>query len=80
MTPLTREERAARAKIGIHAHFDSKQEAFNEESLLDANMPEWRDLVLTWDELHDIPKKWKSKLAEWRGIYTSRGKKCEVFG
>lgn len=28
LTPLTREERAARAKLDIHAHFDNKQQAF----------------------------------------------------
>ncbi|MDB5392328.1 MAG: nuclease family protein [Planctomycetaceae bacterium] len=44
-------------------------EAINEESVLDANMPEWRDLLVTWDELHVMPKKWKAKLEEWRGIY-----------
>lgn len=28
MTPLTREERATRAKLEINTHFDSKQQAF----------------------------------------------------
>ena len=30
LPPLTREERATRAKVAIHAHFNSKQQAFLE--------------------------------------------------
>jgi hypothetical protein len=44
-------------------------DAILEESILEGRMPEWRDLVFTWDELQAIPKKWRMKLAEWRGIY-----------
>lgn len=32
-------------------------------------MPEWRELVLTWGELHYLPESWKAKLSEWRGVY-----------
>jgi len=52
--------------------------AILEESALDAAMPEWDAIDLTWDELGVLPKRWKSKLSEWRGIYyifdTSDGK------
>jgi hypothetical protein len=49
-----------------------------EESALDAVMPEWSAIDLTWDQLAILPTRWKSKLEEWRGIYyifdTSDGK------
>jgi len=49
-----------------------------EESALDIAMPEWDAIDLTWDELGVLPKRLKSKLSEWRGIYyifdTSDGK------
>ena len=52
--------------------------AILEESALDAAMPEWDAIDLTWDELRVLPAQWKSKLSEWRGIYyifdTSDGK------
>ena len=52
--------------------------AILEESALDAAMPEWDAIDLSWDELHVLPRPWKSKLSEWRGIYyifdTSDGK------
>jgi hypothetical protein len=52
--------------------------AILEESALDAAMPEWDAIDLTWDELSVLPKSWKSALSQWRGIYhifdTSDGK------
>jgi hypothetical protein len=52
--------------------------AIREESAFDTVMPEWNEIVLKWDELRILPTRWKSKLAEWRGIYyifdTSDGK------
>ena len=49
-----------------------------EESKLDPPMPEWREIVLEWEELSVLSTRWKSRLAEWRGIYyifdTSDGK------
>lgn len=39
------------------------------DSMLDSDMPDWRDLVLTWDELAVLPTKWEAALAHWRGIY-----------
>jgi hypothetical protein len=49
-----------------------------EESALDAAMPEWNEISLTWEELGVLPSRWKSALSQWRGIYyifdTSDGK------
>ena len=43
-------------------------DAILEESMLEGKMPDWRELILTWEELQVIPKKLQTKLAEWRGI------------
>lgn len=43
--------------------------AILEDSALDAAIPEWHAIDLTWDELRVIPRRLKSKLSEWRGIY-----------
>lgn len=43
--------------------------AILEDSLLDAAMPPWYDVELTWEELGILPKRWRSALKEWRGIY-----------
>jgi hypothetical protein len=40
-----------------------------EESLLDAAMPSWRAITLSWQELQVLPTKWRSALSHWRGIY-----------
>lgn len=32
-------------------------------------MPAWRDIVLDWQELQNLPASWRAALAEWRGIY-----------
>jgi hypothetical protein len=40
-----------------------------EDSVLDAAMPEWDELVVTWEELSVLPTRWKSALSHWRGIY-----------
>ena len=38
-------------------------------SVLDAEMPRWDALCLTWDELKVLPTKWKASISQWRGIY-----------
>lgn len=43
--------------------------AILEESALDAAMPEWDRINLTWDELAVLPARWRSALSQWRGIY-----------
>jgi len=40
-----------------------------EDSALDAAMPEWDAIDLTWEELGVLPTRWKSALSQWRGIY-----------
>jgi hypothetical protein len=40
-----------------------------EESALDAAMPEWDTIDLTWEELAVLPARWKSALSQWRGVY-----------
>jgi len=43
--------------------------AILDESALDAAMPEWNEIDLTWEELGVLPTRWKSSLSQWRGIY-----------
>ena len=40
-----------------------------EDSVLDAAMPEWDQITLSWEELSVLPKQWRSALSEWRSIY-----------
>ena len=42
-----------------------------EDSALDAAMPEWDEILLSWEELGVLPTRWKSALSQWRGIYYS---------
>lgn len=44
-------------------------DAILEESALDKGMPDWKELVLTWEALAHLPKSWTNALAQWRGIY-----------
>jgi hypothetical protein len=43
--------------------------AILEDSALDAPMKEWDEIEFSWEELGILPKRWRSKLNEWRGIY-----------
>ena len=43
--------------------------AILEDSALDAEMPAWKELTLTWNELDVLPSKWKAALRQWRGVY-----------
>ena len=55
-----------------------KVHAITENSILVRDMPKWDRLVLNWNELEVLPKKWCQTLSQWRGIYfildTSDGK------
>jgi hypothetical protein len=44
-------------------------EAITEEHQLVPDMPDWSDLVLTWNELATLPASWRTSLAQWRGVY-----------
>jgi hypothetical protein len=52
--------------------------AILQDSALDAAMPPWDEISLTWEQLGVLPLRWKSVLSQWRGIYyifdTSDGK------
>lgn len=43
--------------------------AINLDSLLKEDIPDWRNMLLSWNDLRIIPTRWRSALAEWRGIY-----------
>lgn len=43
--------------------------AIAEDSLLDPPMPEWNQLPLSCSQLEVLPKTWREKLSQWRGIY-----------
>ncbi len=40
-----------------------------EDGVLDAAMPEWDAINLSWEQLGVLPSRWKSALSQWRGIY-----------
>ncbi len=44
-------------------------DAVLEESALDAAMPEWDRINLSWEELAVLPMRWRAALSQWRGIY-----------
>lgn len=46
--------------------------AITEESLFAPAMPDWRKLSFSWSELAVIPRRWRERLGEWRGIYLIR--------
>lgn len=40
-----------------------------DDSALDADMPDWRKLALTWEQLRVLPTRWRHALCQWRAIY-----------
>jgi hypothetical protein len=55
------------SRWAIGNHFEV--EAILEESQFSEAMPDWREIVLTWEDLKVIPTRWKQALEQWRGIY-----------
>lgn len=53
--------RAHRNEIPVHA--------IREESAFSAAMPEWNELLFSWNELRVLPASWKAALSQWRGVY-----------
>ena len=57
---------------------DFRVEAILEDSALEAAMPPWEQIDLSWADLSVLPVRWRAALAQWRGIYlifdTSDGK------
>ncbi|HEY4677326.1 MAG TPA: GIY-YIG nuclease family protein [Candidatus Angelobacter sp.] len=43
--------------------------AILEDSALEAAMPAWDEIALTWEILKILPGRWRSALSQWRGIY-----------
>ena len=43
--------------------------AILQDSALDAAMPHWDEISLTWEQLGVLPTRWKSVLSQWPGIY-----------
>jgi hypothetical protein len=43
--------------------------AILEDSAMVPVMPEWKNIVLKWEELLVLPMRWRSALSQWRGIY-----------
>lgn len=52
---------AGNARLDLHA--------VTQESLFVKGMPDWEDIVLTWEQLSVLPASWRAALAEWRGVY-----------
>jgi hypothetical protein len=48
---------------------DFSVHAIREESALDAQIPKWQEINLTWEDLKILPKPWKVLMSQWRGIY-----------
>jgi hypothetical protein len=40
-----------------------------DESALVTSMPDWQDILLTWEQLAVLPTRWRAALSQWRGIY-----------
>jgi hypothetical protein len=43
--------------------------AILEDSALHGAMPDWKDCIFTWAELSALPRNWRERLSQWRGIY-----------
>lgn len=44
-------------------------DAINERTAAEPPMPQWDELVLSWNDLKSLWPSWKVTLAEWRGVY-----------
>lgn len=49
--------------------YDFEILAILEDSILIPEMHEWDKLILKWNELKQLPVKWRDILSQWRGIY-----------
>jgi hypothetical protein len=52
--------RAHRNRMPVHAIL--------EDSALVQGMPDWRELVLSWQDLEVMPTQWREALRHWRGV------------
>ncbi|WIJ25780.1 GIY-YIG nuclease family protein [Devosia sp. RR2S18] len=44
-------------------------QAIHESSAFVPAMPDWQDLVVSWQQLSVLPTAWKNALSHWRGVY-----------
>ena len=50
-------------------NLDPEVVAVRETASLVPDPPDWREFVVTAKEVRSLPRSWKARLAEWRGIY-----------
>ncbi len=43
--------------------------AITEDSIFVPKISDWKQLTLSWNKLHVLPKRWREELSRWRGIY-----------
>jgi len=53
-----------------HSNSRFRIEAIHDESLLHEAIPDWRELVLSKEQLGLLPQSWKAALSQWRGVYS----------
>ncbi|TWI07291.1 GIY-YIG nuclease family protein [Aerolutibacter ruishenii] len=51
-------------------------QAIHGESLLVPPVPDWKELVLSLQELQTLPTSWRQALSHWRGIYYIHDRAC----
>jgi hypothetical protein len=44
-------------------------ESIYDQSQLENDIPAWDELNLSWAQLHVIPRRWRTALQQWRGVY-----------
>lgn len=44
-------------------------QSIRDESLFSERIPDWREIVLSWNELQLLSSSWREALRQWRGIY-----------
>ena len=48
---------------------DAEIVALSADSVLAAEAPEWREFIVSGREIRTLPRSWRSRLREWRGVY-----------
>ena len=43
--------------------------ALNETSRFEQQMPNWSEILLNWPQLTHLPRSWRDRLSQWRGVY-----------
>lgn len=58
-----------RSWVRIAAKNDFPVRSIADENLLTKNLEDWNALVLSYSELDKLPKTWRERMTQWRGIY-----------